>query len=123
LAQDFGARSSLTDFRLAISATAQRDIDSLLTFSRQRFGEVRAEKYEALLFSAFIDIRNDPNRPGVRTDVELQTGIRLYHLRSVLRPQRLVRSPRHWIAFKVRNDQIRVVKVLHESMDLPSYLR
>ncbi|MGV3580648.1 type II toxin-antitoxin system RelE/ParE family toxin [Brevundimonas sp.] len=122
MAEHAWSRSGLTRLSLAITEAAQRDIEDLIAFSRRRFGELRADRYQALLLAALLDLRDDPDRPGVRCDDRLQEGIRLFHMRSVSRPVTGVRSPRHWIVFRVRGPQLRVMRVLHEKMDLVAHL-
>ncbi len=110
---------------LRLAPRAQRDLAEILETSEDRFGARTADRYRRLFAAAFRDLSADPGRVGVRADEGVPDGIRLYHLRYA-RPRvsgqhRIVR-PRHFIVFREVNGQVRVVRILHDSMDLERHL-
>jgi len=49
-------------------------------WSAAQFGDAAADRYEALIGQALIDLGDDPFRPGARQRDELSAGIYTYHL-------------------------------------------
>jgi len=70
-------------------------------------------------------IRSDPERVGVQTHLGPKPGLRLYHLRLArLRlpaPNRIAR-PRHVLVFRSDGEVVDVVRILHDTMDLPRHM-
>ncbi|HXQ10223.1 MAG TPA: type II toxin-antitoxin system RelE/ParE family toxin [Caulobacteraceae bacterium] len=112
--------------KVVIGARARRDIFILLSVSRDQFGAVAQQRYRALLEQAIADIAENPSRRGVvRLEEVADDDIWLYHARHA-RPRlpvaHRVGRPRHVIAFRVRQDRLEVIRVLHDAMDLPRRL-
>lgn len=102
---------------------ARRDVAAILRATHDGFGAAGLERYRLLFEAAFRDLGDDAERPGVVAG-PLANGARLYHLRHskgrVFGGK--VGRPRHLIAFKVEGDTVRVMRVLHDAMDLPARL-
>jgi toxin ParE1/3/4 len=110
-----------------LSRFAERDIEILLEWSQERFGEKARIHYEALLARAITDVAADPERAGSRERPELAPGARTYHLRHSRDtvPKRVgrVKRPRHFLLYRVVQDgQIEIGRVLHDGMDLDRHL-
>jgi toxin ParE1/3/4 len=110
--------------RLRVSSTAERELDTIFAASEAQFGEVVADRYRRLVSAALVDLRLDADRAGVRT--LSQSGAKLYHLRHsrhrLPRGQSVAR-PRHFLAFRIVDDGIVILRVLHDAMDLPEHLK
>lgn len=110
-----------------ISPAAAHDIESILAWSEERFGERTRRRYEALIVRAIRDVAENPDRPGSQRRWEVAGQARTYHLlgsRDRVTPAiDRVRRPRHFRLYRVRDDgRIEVGRVLHESMDLRRHL-
>lgn len=51
-------------FEVRLTRAAQRDVKTILNWSRKKFGEAAAARYKALIKQALRDIGADPERPG-----------------------------------------------------------
>lgn len=111
--------------RSHLTAGARRDVARILTWSETRFGKRQRRLYRLLLGQAFATLREDPDRPGVRTDPDLPSDLRLYPIRfsrADLPPAERVGRPRHVVAFRVEGDLVMILRVLDEAMDVPERL-
>lgn len=75
----------MPDYRL--SPAAERDIETILAWTHEQFGERARLRYEALLVRAMLDIATDPERPGCHSRPELAPGALTYHLVLQSRPR------------------------------------
>ena len=110
---------------LRVAGRAARDIDEILERSEADFGAVAADRYRRLLDVALQLLKSDPARAGVRTDADLPSGVRLFHLRIArnrLAAVDRVGRPRHFLVFRIRPGLIEVLRVLHDTMDLARHL-
>lgn len=108
---------------LRLSIAAERDLRIIFADSEERFGVQAAARYRRLVSAALRDLRENDERAGVKT---LETGARIYHLRFSRRRLRRGASialPRHLLAFRIVDDRIIVLRVLHDAMDLPEHLK
>lgn len=105
---------------------ARKDLTNVLKWSVENFGEAAAARYKRLLSVALSEIAANPSLDGSYEVRGLQPGIRLYHLRHS-RPRAavdgfLVKSPRHFVAYLVRETDTVIVRVLHERMEIMRHL-
>lgn len=103
---------------------AARDIVSALDWSEDHFGQEARTRYAGLIAAAIEAVAADTTRAGVKLASPADPRLRLYHLRNV-RSQHspdAIRRPRHFIVFRVRDDGLDIVRVLHEAMDLQRHL-
>lgn len=108
-------------FRL--TRVAEREVASLLDHSQTRFGEAAADRYQALLLTAFSLLRRDPLNVATHA-IEGRPQDRRFHLRSVQQTRpKSVKSPRHIIIFRVDGETVVVLRVLHERRDFERHLR
>lgn len=113
--------------RYVLAPVAERDIEQILAWSHEQFGEQARLRYEALLVRAIQDVVEDPDRAGSHERPEIAAVARTYHLRHsrdrVTRASGRVSRPRHFLLYRVQSDgQVEIGRVLHESMDLPRHL-
>ena len=113
--------------RFTLSAAAERDIVSILTWTHEHFGEQARLRYEALLVQAMIDIAENPHCPGSEARDEIAGLARTYHIwhsrNRIDKVPGRVHRPRHFLIYRVNDrQQIEICRVLHESVDLPNHL-
>ena len=113
--------------RVVLAPSARHDIREALIWSKERFGQLAAERYRELIKQALRDIVADPERPGAVDRKELARGVRTYHLffsRERARgPSGIVQKPRHFLVYRRRGENIiDVVRVLHDARDIERHL-
>ena len=102
---------------------AREDIKSAIKWSVQDFGAFAAHRYKRLLGVAISELEANPQLTHSYELRELQAGVRISHLkpsrnRAVVDGQ-IVKRPRLFILYKViANDQLVIIRVLHERMEV-----
>jgi len=107
---------------VVLSPAARKDIEDPLLWSLDKFGADAAERCRKLLIQALRDIETDPMRAGSRTHPELHRDARLYFLASSRAEGKRVKSPRHFILYRIRASALEVGRILHDSRDLARHL-
>ena len=107
-----------------LSPEAEADFIDILAWSRQEFGAVAASRYVELILQALTDLEANPVRPGAKQRPELPPGVMTYHLagsrdRVAGQP---VRSPRHFVLYRIREQTLDVLRFLHDARDLARHL-
>ena len=82
---------------------AEADLDEIWRFSREKWGEDRADRYLADLNAAVRDERT--------------RELRARPIDFVSRGWFRMRAARHFIYFRLRDEDLVVMRVLHDSMD------
>jgi toxin ParE1/3/4 len=113
--------------RFRLSPLAERDIEAILAWTHEHFGERGRLRYEALIVRTIQDVADDPMRPGTLARPELTPGARTYHLRlsrdRIMPATDRVRQPRHFLLYRARPDEpVEIGRVLHDGMDLMRHL-
>ena len=113
--------------RYRLSPLAEADLESILAWTHENFGEEGRLRYEALLVRAILDVANDPQRPGCHSRPELAAGAMTYHFvhsrDHVPKATGRVKKPRHFLLVRVAADGcLEIGRVLHDSMDLERHL-
>src|SRR5437762_2953873 len=94
--------------RCVIAPAAVEDIESLLAWTHEHFGEKARLRYEALLLRGMLDIANQPDLPGSSRRPEIAASARTYHLahsrKRVTGAVGRVKQPRHFILYRTRAD-------------------
>jgi toxin ParE1/3/4 len=102
-----------------LSDSALADFREILTWTRERFGMRQARSYQRTLQDALHSLTAGPDVPGARTRDVLGPGLRSLHVARRGRPGR------HFVIFRLARengtDVIRVLRLLHDSMDLPQH--
>lgn len=109
---------------VAITAPAERDLQNILQWSETEFGSAAADRYVVLIAQALTDVAKNPDRPGARLRQDLLPGIHTYHLafsRDHIHENR-VKSPRHFLVYRVVMDRIEILRILHDSRDLDRHI-
>lgn len=115
---------TVKQYKIIRSDKAASDIIDINRYTLKTHGKEAARAYNALLWQAFTDIRDDPFRPGSRERPEIAPGVRSYHIAlSRERAASSVGSPRHLILYYLlKEDEIAVSRILHDSRDLIRHL-
>jgi toxin ParE1/3/4 len=104
------------EWTLEISSMALRDYQDILVWTRTQFSSQQARIYAQTIESALQDLRQGPDMAGVRWRPELGVGIASLHV------ARNGYKGRHMVIFRVASLKdtavIKVLRVLHDSMDL-----
>jgi toxin ParE1/3/4 len=113
--------------RYLVAPAAEHDIEQILAWTHEQFGEQARLRYEALLVTAIQDVGEDPKRAASHARPEIAAGARTYHVRHsrdrVAGGLRRVSRPRHFLVYRIMPDgQIEIGRVLHDSMDLERHL-
>jgi toxin ParE1/3/4 len=113
--------------RYVLSPFAEQDIEAILEWTHQHFGEKGRLRYEALLTQAIRDVAADPRRAGSHARPEIAAKGWTYHLRysrdRVKKSAGRVHRPRHFLLYRTSDDgQVEIGRVLHEGMDLERHL-
>jgi toxin ParE1/3/4 len=114
----------LTRYFVAVTAPAERDLQNIFQWSETEFGSAAADRYEVLIAQALADVGENPYRPGAKHRQELLSGVYTYHLASSRDhvPENRVKSPRHFLVYRVITDRIEILRVLHDSRDLDRHI-
>ena len=113
--------------RLVVAPIASGDLQSILDWSQETFGDAARRRYESLLIQAMLDVAEDPTRTGVVLRSDLRKELRTYRLYfSRIRARSaagIVKRPRHVLVFRHRTDgAVEIVRILHEHMDFELHL-
>jgi toxin ParE1/3/4 len=113
--------------RFEIAPTAARDLEAILLWTYQEFGERAMERYKALLTQAIRDVAHDPQLAGSTGRPEIADSARTYHLihsrHNVAAKLGRVKRPRHFLLYRIRQDgTVQIGRVLHDSMDLARHV-
>ena len=110
--------------RYILAPAAQRDVEQILAWSHEQFGERAHLRYEALLIRAIQDVVHNPDRAGSHARPKIAAAARTYHVR---RSRDRVKGlgalrPRHLLYRSMPDGQVEIGRVLHDSMDLVRHL-
>lgn len=112
--------------RLILSMEGRADIAGILARSRETFGQQARRRYGVLLDVALRDLLDDPKAVGSQVRPDLGVGVHLYHLRHSRQRARvdgaIVSDPRHLILYEYDVAEVRVMRILHEAMDLARHI-
>ncbi len=107
------------------SAAAIADIEDCLELSLQDFGEKAAARYAELLSVALEGILQDTDLLGSFAYEELP-HIRMVHLRHFRSRAKIggkmVKKPRHFIVYCAVDEEIVILRILHERMEIEQHL-
>ena len=95
--------NSSQENNLVLSSVAQRDIEGILQYTLEEYGENQAEKYKDILNQKLIAIKEN-------------SGLG-HHRKDIPDRYKAYRAKEHFIIFRVDGNNIYVVRVLHGSMD------
>ncbi len=89
--------------RVRLTPRAQRDYDDILLYTEATWGPEQADRYEAALDRGLARLGTNA-RIGVARD-DLHPGLRVHPVE------------RHLLYYRIRNDTVEVIRILHERVD------
>lgn len=92
-----------------LSRRAEADFRSIYTFTAEEFGEKQADEYADKLRAGIVSLMQLPRMGRVYRTARGEDFCRL-------------RSRSHWIFYKILNEQIFVVRILHVAMNIDDHL-
>ncbi len=95
---------------------AEQDFVDILQWTAKTFGEGQASTYAETIALAIESLRDGPDILGARAREDIQPGIRTLHV------ARQGRVGRHFVVFRAVGSNMDVLRLLHDSMDLPRHL-
>lgn len=95
--------------KLRLSPAAAEDLETILRFTMETWGLNQFEEYLVAFQKVFDIICIDPSCALSKERGEL------------FKDCRSIRSGRHIVFFRVRNDNVEVVRILHDRMDFLSH--
>ena len=106
-----------------ISAAAEVDIENILEYSFTTFGAEAALRYENLLKVSISTLQQGVNQPGISPTLR---GLSKFPISMCKKEAQLdgvgVSSPRHLIFFRMSDQVLEIVRILHDSMDFERHL-
>jgi toxin ParE1/3/4 len=106
-----------------VATDAKDDIRRILIWSQEHFGDQVRDGYEELIFAGMSDAASNPTRVGSHPEPELGTTVRSWHLAlsrdHVPGYARRIKSPRHFVIYRANGDEVTILRLLHDTMNLP----
>lgn len=107
-------------WRIRLAIAAEQDFREIVQWTAMHFGKGQARTYTRTLSNALTALTQGPNIMGARRREDIGPGIHTLHV------ARKGRKGRHFIVFRVDSSRsgnvIDVLRLLHDSMDLPQHL-
>jgi toxin ParE1/3/4 len=106
--------------RYRLTASAKRDITSILRTSEARHGRDACTRYAALLQAAMRRVAEAPEGHSTANRSELRPGIRSFHIRHSRDESRevAVANPVHVLFYRVvQPGVVEIIRVLHDRME------
>jgi toxin ParE1/3/4 len=108
--------------RAAIHRPAARaDINGLLKTSGRMFGPRARRSYKALIDRAINTLCETPRAAAVQQHEDLP-GIFFFHLRHARTRGASPKQARHFIVFTFDDTTLTILRVLHDSMEIPQHV-
>lgn len=102
-----------------VAPQARRDIIDIARTSRTTSGDEAAVRYRNLIIAGIASLAEEPAKRAAKTHEDVLGGAWTYHLRFFRQLPPRVRRPRHLIVYTYDDEFMRVIRVLHDAMDLP----
>jgi toxin ParE1/3/4 len=102
-----------TFWTLVVSGPAQRDIEEIAAWTARQFGARQAEKYVSAITRLLPKLEKNPIASPSRARNDVGLGYRTWHV---------ARPGRHLLLCRIADQQVFIIRILHDSMDLPQHL-
>jgi toxin ParE1/3/4 len=99
---------SSPEYRLVLSANAEEDLESIIRCTGEQWGERQIEAYRGKLDAAFKALQTNP--ASGHSSADLPDTHRVYPVGS------------HIIVYRLKDDVIGVLRILHKRMSLPLHV-
>jgi len=107
-------------WRVRIAAAAEADFRDILRWTAENFGVAQARAYADTLCDAIAALTEGPDVAGARARDNIAKGVMALHV------ARGGRKGRHFVIYRVaageRRPTIDVLRLLHDSMDIPRHI-
>ncbi len=91
-----------------LSAEADKDIETIFDYTAEEFGLGQAVTYVNAFDNVFVDLLDNPELGRSRPEIR-------HGLRSIAKES-------HTVFYRILKDRIRIVRILHGSRDLSTFL-
>ncbi len=104
--------------QVRLTASAERDCQSILRWTAEQFGEAQARNYAAILnaailTAAILTLADGPDALTAKPRDDIAPGLRILHA------ARFGRRARHMLLYRAGSDTvIDVLRILHDAMEL-----
>ena len=100
-------------FIVELTDAADADFDKIFEWTLQNFGQTQAHRYAATLHTAIERLTENAVPPDAKERRDLGADIYTLHIAG------RGRRGRHWLVYSRRkNNEILIVRILHDSMDI-----
>jgi toxin ParE1/3/4 len=101
---------------VSLAAAAQSDLDNIAAWTTENFGPAQAESYIEAILDTIDELTalNSSSRSLARDEVA--KGMRTLHMR------RRGRRGRHFLLYSETEDEVKIQRILHDSMELSRHL-
>ena len=99
---------SVEELTYQLSSEADKDISTIFDYTESEYGLQQAIDYTTKFKLTFIQLSQEPNLGRARN--EIRNGLRSFI------------QNKHIIFYRILNDHIRIVRILHARSDIPSFL-
>ncbi len=107
-------------WHVRLAAAAESDFRNILRWTADRFGRAQARIYGETLTRAVQALANGPHVAGSRRRDDIAEGLMTLHV------ARAGRRGRHFVLYRIASRSkpptIDVLRLLHDSMDLPRHV-
>lgn len=104
-------------WHVQLSAAAEQDFQSIITWSAEQFGVAQARSYAEIVTAAILALEDGPDVLGNRWRDEIAPGLRILHA------ARNGRRARHMLLYRAGPDAvIDVLRILHDAMDIERHI-
>lgn len=93
-------------YNIRFTEQADTDLYGIYIYTFQTWGDRQADKYSELLREAIHRLAEDPFRPETKDRSDVGQAYRSHH------------CGRHLIFYHIRDEQIEILRILHDSMDV-----
>ena len=110
----------MSQWTVRLTAAAEKDFEDIVEWTVQQFGDEQALAYAETIALALQALADGPSLIDAKRRDEIQRGLHSLHV------ARQGRKGRHFVMFRIARRArhvIEVLRLLHDSMDLPRHFR
>ena len=102
-------------YKLRFSKLAVRDMENVLIYTLNHFGERKHREYRELLKQALKEMAANPRRWPARQRPEIHRDAWTFHI------ERRGKKARHFFLYRIYDDFVEIGRLLHDSMDIEEH--
>ncbi|MDX2101349.1 MAG: type II toxin-antitoxin system RelE/ParE family toxin [Alphaproteobacteria bacterium] len=101
--------------KIVLSQLAENDLADIAAWTAENYGQKQAEIYVDALLDTIDELSSgEPIRSKARDEIAI--GLRTFHM------SKRGRRGRHLLVYKAADDILTIVRILHDSMEVPRHL-